>query len=153
MSQQIELNWNLTTVSRGFPIRALLQKGESARYRYFIDKNIMQNFGETFDDFTSLHFDDDYARQVGFEGGTPVQGALVSCIIVKSISLTFGDSAILLSHKLDFLKPIYPGNEIMVELHVLSNTRNTIITMRSRVYVGVDLHYEGETKIKAFDDI
>lgn len=153
MSQQIELSFNLTTVSRGFPIRALLQKGESARYRYFIDKNIMKNFGETFDDFTLLHYDDDYARQVGFEGGRPVQGALVSCIIVKSISLTFGDSAILRSHKLEFLKPIYPGNEITVELYVLSNTRNKLITMRSRVYVGVDLHYEGETKIKAFDDI
>jgi acyl dehydratase len=153
MSQQIELKWNLTTVSRGFPIRALLQKGESARYRYFIDKNMMQNFGETFDDFSLLHYDDDYARKVGFKGGRPVQGALISCIIVKSISLTFGGSTILRSHKLEFLKPIYPGNEITVELYVLSNNRNKLITMRSRVYVGVDLHYEGEAKIKAFVDI
>ena len=153
MSQQREFIYSLATGSRWSPIRVLLQKGESARYRYFIDKDLMQNYGETFDDFTLLHYDDDYAQKVGFEGGSPVQGALVSCIIVKSIALTFGDSAILRSHKLEFLKPIYPGNEIIVELYVLSNIKNKLITMRSRVYVGVVLHYEGETIIMAFDDI
>lgn len=130
----------------------MLQKHESVRYKYFIDKDMMQNFGETFDDFTLLHYDDEYARKVGFERRV-VQGALVSCIIVKSIVQAFGDSAILQSHNLEFHKPIYPESEIMVELYVLSNIRNKLITLRSRVYVGETPHYEGTTKIQAFEDI
>jgi acyl dehydratase len=151
MPGKSESAYNLSTP--GKPVRRLPQKGESARYKYFIDKELMQHFGETFDDFTQLHYDDDYARKVGFAGGRPVQGALVSCLIVKSISLTFGDSAILQTHNLEFIEPIYPGNEITVELYVLANTRDKLITMRSRIYVGEDIHYQGETRIKAFNDI
>lgn len=109
----------------------MLQKDESVRYKYFIGKELMQHFGETFDDFTLLHYDDDYARKVGFEGRV-VQGALVSCIIVKSIVRAFGDSAILRLHNLEFHKPIYPESEIMVELYVLSNVRNKLLTLRMK---------------------
>jgi acyl dehydratase len=111
----------------------------------------MFNFGTTFDDFTLLHYDDDYARKVGFKR-RPVQGALVSCIIVKSIVKAFGDSSILRVHNLEFHEPIYPGSEITIELEVLSNIRNTLISLKSRVYVGETLHYEGNTKIKAFEN-
>jgi acyl dehydratase len=112
----------------------------------------MQSFGQTFDDFTLLHYDDDYARKVGFKARV-VQGALVSCLIVKSIVRAFGDSAILRVHNLDFVKPVYPENEITVELLVTQNIRNTLVTLRSRIYVGETLHYQGMTKIKAFENI
>lgn len=130
----------------------MLQKGESVRYDYTVDRRIMQGFGETFDDFTLLHYDDDYAREVGFER-TPVQGALISAIIVKSIVRAFGDSAILRVHNLEFFKPVYPGSTITVELHVITNLRNMLVTMRSRVHIGETLHYQGMTKIRAFDNI
>ena len=138
--------------SRTRVLRIMLQKNESVRYKYFIDKDMQQNFGKTFNDFTLLHYDDEYARKVGFQRRV-VQGALISCIIVKSIVLTFGDSAILRSHNLEFHNPIYPESEITVELYVLSNIRNKLITLRSRVYVRETVRYEGETKIKAFTDI
>jgi len=130
----------------------MLQTYESIKYKYVVDRDLMQSFGKTFDDFTLLHFDDEYARKVGFEGRV-VQGVLVSCIIVKSIVRAFGDSAILRSHNLEFRKPIYPESEISVELYVLSNIRNKSITLRTRVYVGETLHYEGITKIKASTEI
>jgi acyl dehydratase len=112
----------------------------------------MHDFGATFDDWTLLHYDDDYARKVGFKR-TPVQGALISAIIVKSIVRAFGDSAILRVHNLAFHKPVYPGDEITVELHVLVNLRNMLVTLRSRIYVGAALHYEGMTKIRTFENI
>ncbi len=130
----------------------MLQKGDSVRYDYFVGREMMQNFGLTFDDFTLLHYDDDYARKVGFKARV-VQGALVSCIIVKSIVRAFGDSAILRVHNLEFIRPIYPEHEITVELLVLQNIRNTLVTLRSRIYVGETLHYQGMTKIKAFENI
>ena len=111
----------------------------------------MFNFGTTFGDFTLLHYDDDYAREVGFKR-RPVQGALVSAFIVKSIVKAFGDSSILRVHNLEFHKPIYPGSEITIELEVLSNIRNTVISLKSRVYVGETLYYEGNTKIMAFEN-
>jgi len=130
----------------------MLQNGESVRFDYVVDRQLMHNFGETFDDWTLLHYEDDYARKVGFER-TPVQGALISCIIVKSIVSAFGDSAILRVHNLEFFKPVYPGSRITVELYVLANIRNQLVSMRSRVYIGEMLHYEGMTKIKAFENI
>jgi acyl dehydratase len=131
---------------------AMLQKNESIRYNYVVDRETMHAFGSTFDDWTLLHYDDDYARKVGFER-TPVQGALVSAIIVKSIVRAFGDSAILRVHNLGFRKPIYPGNEITVELFVLANIKNMLVALRSRVYIGENLHYEGMTKIRTFENI
>jgi len=133
-------------------VATLLQKNEFVRYNYFVDRELMHHFGETFDDWTLLHYDDEYARKVGFEL-TPVQGALISCIIVKSICRAFGDSAILRVHNLEFFKPVYPGSEITVELHVLSNVRNILVTIRTRIYIGEGIHYEGMTKIRAFEDI
>lgn len=130
----------------------MLQKGESVRHNYIVDRDIQHDFGATFDDWTLLHYDDEYARKVGFER-TPVQGALISAIIVKSIVRAFGDSAILRVHNLVFHKPVYPGSEITVELHVLVNLRNMLVTLRSRVYVGETLHYEGMTKIRTFENI
>lgn len=131
---------------------ALLQKGESVRHNYIVDRDIMHDFGSTFDDWTLLHYDDDYARKVAFER-TPVQGALISAIIVKSIVRGFGDSCILRVHNLEFHKPVYPGSEITVELYVLENLRNMLVTLRSRVYVGETLHYQGMTKIRTFENI
>jgi acyl dehydratase len=133
-------------------VRIFPQKGERVRYTYFIDRDLMQDFGNTFEDFTLLHYDDEYARRVGFER-TPVQGALISCLIVKSVVRAFGDSAILRVHNLEFINPIYPGNEIVVELQVISNLRNKLVTLKSRIYTGETLHYEGLTKIKVFNDI
>jgi len=134
---------------RGEP---MLRKDESVRYNYVVDGTTMHDFMAMFEDWTLLHCDDEYARKVGFER-TPVQGALISAIIVKSIVRAFGDSCILRVHNLEFFKPVYPGSEITVELFVLSNIRNMLIALRSRVYIGETLHYEGMTKIRTFENI
>ena len=130
----------------------VLQKGEFVRHNYVVGRDIQHDFAVTFDDWTLLHYDDDYARKVGFEM-TPIQGALISAIIVKSIVRAFGDSCILREHNLMFHKPVYPGSEITVELLVLVNLRNMLVTLRSRVYVGETMHYEGKTKIRTFENI
>lgn len=130
----------------------MLDKGESARYDHVVSKQIQKKFGETFKDFTYLHYNDEYARRCGFRE-RPIQGALISAIIVKDIVLTFGDSAILITHNLSFIKPIYPDEDFKIELHVISNIKNKVIKMRTRVLRGEDIHYQGETKIKAFEDI
>ncbi len=130
----------------------MLQKDDSVRHTYIVGRDIMHDFGATFDDWTLLHYDDDYARKVGFER-TPVQGALISAIIVKSIVRAFGDSCILRVHNIAFHKPVYPGSTITVELHVLVNLRNMLVTLRSRVLIGETIHYEGMTKIRTFENI
>ncbi len=130
----------------------MLQKGEFVRYDYVVDRQVMHDFGATFDDWTLLHYNDDFARKVGFER-TPVQGALISAIIVKSIVRAFGDSAILRVHNIEFFKPVYPGSTITIELMVLTNLRNMLVSLQSRVYVGETLHYQGMTKIRAFENI
>ena len=97
--------------------KRILQKGESVSYDYLVDETIQLNFGKTFDDFTLLHYDDDYAREVAFER-RPMQGALISAIIVKSIVKAFGDSTILKikalqKHVVSILKGSTPRDQAM----------------------------------------
>jgi acyl dehydratase len=91
-------------------VRTLPQKNESVSYKYFISKAVMLHFGETFDDFTLLHYDDEYARKVGFKRRV-VQGIIISGFVIRSIVLAFGDSAILRSYSLEFHKAIYPETD------------------------------------------
>jgi acyl dehydratase len=130
----------------------MLQTGESNQYEHVVSIKDQKNFGETFEDFTYLHYNDDYARRCGFRE-RPIQGALISAIIVKDIVLSFGDSAILRSHNLTFMRPIYPNESFIIELFVISNIKNKAIKIRTRVIQNDMIHYQGETKIKAFDDI
>ena len=130
----------------------MLQNGESAEYNHNVTKEIQKKFGETFKDFTYLHFNDEYARRCGFIERT-VQGALISAIIVKDIVLSFGDSAILKEHNITFFKPIYPDQDFNIELYVLKNIKNQVIRIRTRVIRNGETHYQGMTKIKVFEDI
>ncbi|MGA1873944.1 MAG: MaoC family dehydratase [Thermoplasmatota archaeon] len=132
--------------------KRILDKGESVSYDFFVDEEMQLNFGKTFDDWTLLHYDDDYARDVAFER-RPMQGALISCIIVKAIVMAFGDSTILKAHNLTFHKPIYPGNTITVKLNVDNNIRNKLVNVVTEVWIKDTLHYSGNTKIRVFEEI
>lgn len=130
----------------------MLQKGESVEFKEKVSIEMQRKFAEAFNDFTYLHYNDDYGRRVGFNSRV-VQGALISCIIVKEIVIAFGDSAILRTHDLAFTKPIYPNQEFTIRLEVLSNIKDQVIKIGTKVLVGDELHYRGTTKIKAFADI
>ena len=132
--------------------KRILQKGESVSYDFLVDEKMQLSFGKTFDDFTLLHYDDQFSREVAFEKRV-IQGALVSCIIVKAIVMAFGDSTILKVHNLTFHKPIYPGSVISIKLNVISNIKNSVVKLHTEVWVGETLHYEGMTKVKVFEDI
>lgn len=133
-------------------VKYILQKGESISYDYLVDEKMQLNFGKTFDDFTLLHYDDEYARDVAFER-RPMQGALISCIIVKSIVKAFGDSTILKEHNLTFHRPIYPGSTITTKLTVDTNIKNKLVNVLTEVWVKDTLHYTGNTKIRVFEEI
>lgn len=130
----------------------MLQKGESVEFKEKVTLKTQREFAKVFDDFTYLHYNDDYGRRVGFNSRV-VQGALISCIIVKDIVIAFGDSAILRTHDLAFFKPVYPNQEFTIRLEVLSNIKDQVIKIGTQVLVGDELHYRGTTKIKAFADI
>ena len=143
------ITWILVEWQMG---KSILQKGESISYEFLVDEELQLKFGKTFDDFTLLHYDDQFSKEVAFERRV-VQGALVSCIIVKAIVMAFGDSTILRVHNLTFHKPIYPGSILTVKLNVLSNIKNSVVKLHTEVWIKDVLHYEGMTKIKVFEDI
>jgi acyl dehydratase len=130
----------------------MLQQGESVNYKYIIDNEWTQEVGKAFNFFPLLHHDDEYAKKVGFEKRL-IPGVLVSSIIIKSLVLAFGNSTILREHNLEFKKPIFPESEVGVELYVLKNIRNKVVSLRSRVYVGRAIHCEGFSKIRVFENI
>ncbi len=133
-------------------IKNIMKKGESVSYDYLVDEELQLKFGKTFDDFTLLHYDDQFAKDVAFER-RPIQGALISAILVKSVVKAFGDSSILKEHNITFHKPVYPGSMITTKLTVESNIKNKLVNLKTEVLVKETLHYTGNTKIRVFEEI
>ncbi|OYD17465.1 hypothetical protein CH330_00040 [candidate division WOR-3 bacterium JGI_Cruoil_03_51_56] len=67
------------------------------------------NCGEFSGDMNPLHFDDDFAKDIGFEGRI-VHGLVLSSAISKYYGTEFpGKGTIFMGYSYKFLKPVYPG--------------------------------------------
>ena len=125
----------------------MFQQGYTFRNKFHISYELVRKFGEALENLPLLHHDDEYAKQLGFSGKI-VPGSVISALIIKMIASTFGNSTMLRSHRVDFLKPIYPENEVLIELCVKKNIKNLAYNLDTAVFVNKLLHCEGQTTIK-----
>lgn len=95
-----------------------LQVGTTAeRVRTVTDADI-RAFAALSGDDNPLHLDDDYAARSIFKGRVAhgmLAGALVSALLGTELP---GPGAVYLSQKLDFKRPIRPGDEVTVRVTV-----------------------------------
>lgn len=130
----------------------MYHEGFKSKFEYKVTKEMMKEYGELFDDFAYLHYNDGFAGMVGF-GKRIVQGSLIGCLISRCIAITFGDSTVLVSRFIHYLKPIYPEQKLIIVLEVKKNLKKSLITVNNNVYVNNELRYKGYTKIKIFNEI
>jgi len=126
--------------------------GDYVEFETTVTKKMMQDYGCLFHDFSSLHYDDEFAKEVGFNSRV-VQGGLISCLIIKCISETFGDSTILKSHYVEFMKPIYPEQVFKIRLTIIKNIRNRLMQLETKILIEDVQYFRGFSKIRIAKDL
>ena len=97
-------------------------------------------FAELTGDGNALHLDDEFARAAGFEGRIAhgVLGLALATGLVNRLGLTAGTLVALLGTDWAFVRPVYPGTTVVVDL-ATSSRRETRRPDRGVVVLGAVL--------------
>lgn len=84
----------------------------------------VNGFSITTGDTNKLHYDKDFARSKGFEGGAIVHGALINGLVSGVIGTKLpGQGSILLNQTINFRNPLYIGEEVKIRVEVIDVSR------------------------------
>ena len=111
-----------------------LSEGMTASVPFIVSREDMARFADVSGDFNPLHVDDSFARSKGFEG-VVVYGALIVAKVSQLIGMQLpGRDAVWMSVALDFLKPLYIGQQAHAEGVVTSVSVATgVMEMKLRI--------------------
>ena len=109
--------------------------GDTARRSMEISQRKISAFARLTDDRNRLHFDEVFARRMGFEGRIG-HGMLVSSIVSTLVGEDLpGVGAILLEHRIRYVAPTYMNDTITGELEVTKVRRDKpVITLAVRIW-------------------
>lgn len=92
--------------------------GDELTQKRVVDDAAVRGFAEVSGDHNRIHLDEEYARSTRF-GRRIAHGALLGAYISKVLGMDLpGPGAVYLSQTLEFLAPVYVGDEISVTLRV-----------------------------------
>ena len=115
-----------------------------------ISQKKISAFANLTDDRNRLHFDEVFARRMGFEGGRIGHGLLVSSIVGTLIGEDLpGDGAIFLEQRIRYLAPTYMNDTITGEITVTKVRRDKpVVTLAVRIWRSDDtLVADGEAVV------
>jgi len=105
----------------------------------------IETFARLSGDRNPVHFDDAFAKRIGFEGRIAhgaVTAALVSAVLGMDLP---GPGTVFLEQRIRFLKPVRPGETIVAALEVTRvRADKPIITLGVAVTSGTERVAEGE---------
>ena len=82
-------------------------------FKFLIDEAKVKAFADLIGDYNRLHLDAKYAATTRF--GKPIaHGMLVASFISPCLVKAFGDGTIYVGQSIEFLKPVYVGDEIEI---------------------------------------
>src|SRR5438876_8688459 len=94
------------------------QVGDEHRERRIVSDADVRGFAELPGDKNRSHLDDEYARGTRF-GGRIAHGALLVAFVSKALGMDLpGPGAVYLSQSIEFLAPVFVGEEIEVVVRV-----------------------------------
>ncbi len=77
-------------------------------------REMVEGFSRLTGDLHPLHTDPEYARRCGYEG-VIVQGMLTSAFASTLVGMHIpGERALVLSQSFRYLRPVYPGEELLI---------------------------------------
>jgi 3-hydroxybutyryl-CoA dehydratase len=101
-----------------YPVRETLTVGESASLSLTVTDDMVTRFAELTQDSNPVHLNDDYAAKTRF-GKRIAHGVLAMGLISAVLGTKLpGPGAIYLNQQVDFLAPVYIGDQITAEVTV-----------------------------------
>lgn len=92
--------------------------GQTVAGEYQITEAMVRDFADASGDHNPLHLDEEYAGKTGF-GRRIAHGMLLGSYISALIGMELpGEGTIYMKQELSFLKPVYYGDTIRVEIRV-----------------------------------
>ena len=106
----------------------------------------ISNYAQLTGDTNPIHLDEEYAKNIGFKKNI-VHGMLSASIFSKILATDFpGAGSIYITQDLNFIKPIYPNDQLLVSLKVLSIIGSKI-TIATQIESNGLLVIMGTTKV------
>jgi len=91
-----------------------IRKGQKDSLEVRIDADMVDRFAALSGDVSSLHMNDGFARDRGFDGRV-VHGVLISAFVSQLLGVRFpGESCLLQSLNMKYLEPVYVNDHIRV---------------------------------------
>ncbi len=108
--------------------------GDRAKRSVRITEEEIETFAKLTGDRNPLHFDDAFARSIGFDGRI-AHGMLTSSILSALLGMDIpGPGAIYLEQRVRYLDAVYPGQTITGELEVTKvRPDKPVVTLAARI--------------------
>lgn len=91
-----------------------IQVGDQASFRHTITAQDVQQFADTFGDFNPIHFDTEHAASMSFDRPI-VHGMFLASLFSRLVGMCLpGRRGLYLSQTLEFIGPVYVGEEVVV---------------------------------------
>ena len=115
--------------------------------RILLDDDI-QRFVKLSGDENPLHIDKDFGEMSIF-GNNIVHGMLMASLFSKVVGMYLGENIIYLSQTLEFRKPAFVGDHIVIEGLVRSKSDSTkIIVLETTIKRGKEIIINGEANVQ-----
>lgn len=102
-----------------------LQVGESISREHAISQEMIASFAELSGDQNPLHVDESYAKKTEF-GRTIAHGMLLGALVSECIGMHLpGKRCLLVKETLEFKKPVYAGDTVVIEGVIVRKSTST----------------------------
>jgi 3-hydroxybutyryl-CoA dehydratase len=108
--------------------------GERAERSMHVTDDQIEAFAKLSGDRNPVHFDDAFARTIGFAGHI-AHGAVTTSLLSAVLGMDLpGPGSVFLEQRVRFLKPVRPGDDITASLEVIAvRPDKPIITLAAKV--------------------
>ena len=108
--------------------------GERAERTMLVTDEQIEAFARLSGDRNPVHFDDAFARRIGFEGHI-AHGAVTAALLSAVLGMDLpGPGSVFLEQRVRFLRPVRPGDTIRATLEVVRVREDKpIVTLRASV--------------------
>ena len=121
-------------------------------FKKIIREEDAKTFSELSGDFNPLHIDKDFGKKSSF-GGNIVQGMLLGSFFSALVGTHCpGEKCLYISQTLNFKKPVYFGDEILIRGTVLRKIGSTkMVVFRTDIIKGEEVVVDGEAIVKVLE--